>query len=81
MSACAGGSHASREGTTSFRLRRRMAAAKKPKNPDEAALRELGLSWPETTEDFPWGHRTLKVKGKDQQVRLDHKGLPVQTVL
>lgn len=41
-----------------------MAAAKKPKNPDEAALRELGLSWPETTEDFPWGHRTLKVKGK-----------------
>lgn len=41
-----------------------MAAAKKPKNPDEAALRDLGLSWPETTEDFPWGHRTLKVKGK-----------------
>jgi predicted DNA-binding protein (MmcQ/YjbR family) len=41
-----------------------MAAAKKPKNPDEATLRELGLSWPETTEDFPWGHRTLKVKGK-----------------
>lgn len=40
------------------------AAAKKPKNPDEAALRDLGLSWPETTEDFPWGHRTLKVKGK-----------------
>ena len=41
-----------------------MAASKKPKNPDEAALRELGLSFPETTEDFPWGHRTLKVKGK-----------------
>ena len=44
-----------------------MATAKKPskpKNPDEAALRELGLSWPETTEDFPWGHRTLKVRGK-----------------
>jgi predicted DNA-binding protein (MmcQ/YjbR family) len=39
-------------------------ASKKPKNPDEAALRDLGLSWPETTEDFPWGHRTLKVKGK-----------------
>jgi len=39
-------------------------AAKKPKNPDEAALRDLGLSWPETTEAFPWGHRTLKVKGK-----------------
>src|SRR5262249_12571213 len=41
-----------------------MAAKKKPKNPDEAALRDLGLSFPETTEDFPWGHRTLKVKGK-----------------
>ena len=41
-----------------------MAAGKKPKNPDEAALRDLGLSWPETTEDFPWGHRALKVKGK-----------------
>ncbi len=41
-----------------------MAANKKPKNPDEAALRELGLSFPETTEDFPWGHRALKVKGK-----------------
>jgi predicted DNA-binding protein (MmcQ/YjbR family) len=41
-----------------------MSAGKKPKNPDEAALRDLGLSWPETTEDFPWGHRTLKVKGK-----------------
>ncbi|HEY8078343.1 MAG TPA: MmcQ/YjbR family DNA-binding protein [Labilithrix sp.] len=41
-----------------------MAATKKPKNPDEAALRDLGLSFPETTEDFPWGHRTLKVKGK-----------------
>lgn len=37
-----------------------MSAGKKPKNPDEAALRDLGLSWPETTEDFPWGHRTLK---------------------
>ena len=41
-----------------------MASSKTPKNPDEAALRELGLSFPETTEDFPWGHRTLKVKGK-----------------
>lgn len=41
-----------------------MAGAKKPKNPDEARLRELGLSFPETTEDFPWGHRALKVRGK-----------------
>jgi predicted DNA-binding protein (MmcQ/YjbR family) len=30
----------------------------------EAALRELALGYPETTEDFPWGHRALKVKGK-----------------
>lgn len=30
----------------------------------EAALRELGLGWPETREDFPWGHRALKVKAK-----------------
>jgi predicted DNA-binding protein (MmcQ/YjbR family) len=30
----------------------------------EAALREIGLAFPETTEDFPWGHRALKVKGK-----------------
>jgi predicted DNA-binding protein (MmcQ/YjbR family) len=30
----------------------------------EAALRKIGLAFPETTEDFPWGHRALKVKGK-----------------
>lgn len=41
-----------------------MAARKKPSNPDEAALRKVGLAFPETTEDFPWGHRALKVKGK-----------------
>ena len=28
------------------------------------ALREQGLSYPETTEDFPWGERVLKVSGK-----------------
>jgi predicted DNA-binding protein (MmcQ/YjbR family) len=32
--------------------------------PFEMALRETGLGYPEVTEDFPWGHRTLKVKGK-----------------
>lgn len=32
--------------------------------PFEMALREVGMSYPEVTEDFPWGHRTLKVKGK-----------------
>src|SRR5215216_3588107 len=28
------------------------------------ALREQGLSYPETIEDFPWGERVLKVAGK-----------------
>ncbi|MFL5353034.1 MmcQ/YjbR family DNA-binding protein [Archangium sp.] len=32
--------------------------------PFEMALREVGMGYPEVTEDFPWGHRTLKVKGK-----------------
>ncbi|MGA9525536.1 MAG: MmcQ/YjbR family DNA-binding protein [Myxococcaceae bacterium] len=30
----------------------------------ELALRDYGLSFPEVTEEFPWGHRTLKVKKK-----------------
>jgi predicted DNA-binding protein (MmcQ/YjbR family) len=30
----------------------------------EAALRAQGLGYPEATEDFPWGHRALKVRGK-----------------
>ncbi|MBX3209788.1 MAG: MmcQ/YjbR family DNA-binding protein [Labilithrix sp.] len=41
-----------------------MPASKTPKNSDEAALRDLGLSFPEATEEFPWDHRALKVKGK-----------------
>jgi predicted DNA-binding protein (MmcQ/YjbR family) len=32
--------------------------------PFEMALREAGMAYPEVTEEFPWGHRTLKVKGK-----------------
>ncbi|QRK05017.1 MmcQ/YjbR family DNA-binding protein [Archangium violaceum] len=32
--------------------------------PFEMALRDVGMRYPEVTEDFPWGHRTLKVKGK-----------------
>ncbi len=32
--------------------------------PFELALRETGMGYPEVTEEFPWGHRTLKVKGK-----------------
>jgi predicted DNA-binding protein (MmcQ/YjbR family) len=30
----------------------------------EKALRHAGMKFPEVTEDFPWGHRALKVKGK-----------------
>jgi predicted DNA-binding protein (MmcQ/YjbR family) len=30
----------------------------------EALLRERALGFPEATEDFPWGHRALKVRGK-----------------
>ena len=30
----------------------------------EDALRKHSLSYPETTEDFPWGHSAMKVKGK-----------------
>jgi len=30
----------------------------------ELALRDHALTYPETREDFPWGHRALKVKGK-----------------
>jgi predicted DNA-binding protein (MmcQ/YjbR family) len=29
-----------------------------------SALRELALSYPETKEEFPWGHPAIKVKGK-----------------
>jgi predicted DNA-binding protein (MmcQ/YjbR family) len=30
----------------------------------ETSLRKFALAYPETTEDFPWGHSALKVKGK-----------------
>lgn len=33
-------------------------------NVHEDALRAYGLGYPGATEDFPWGHRALKVKGK-----------------
>ena len=28
------------------------------------ALRKVALSYPEAAEDFPWGERTIKVRGK-----------------
>lgn len=30
----------------------------------EERLREIALSYPETYEEFPWGHRAVKVRGK-----------------
>src|SRR5436305_9457684 len=30
----------------------------------EAALRAFAMKYPETHEDFPWGERAIKVKGK-----------------
>jgi predicted DNA-binding protein (MmcQ/YjbR family) len=35
-----------------------------PHDAAETALRAQGLAYPEATEEFPWGHRTLKVRGK-----------------
>jgi predicted DNA-binding protein (MmcQ/YjbR family) len=32
--------------------------------PAESRLREFALSFPEATEDFPWGHRAFKVNKK-----------------
>ena len=31
---------------------------------DFEALRRHGLGFPEATEDFPWGHSAIKVRGK-----------------
>lgn len=30
----------------------------------EAKLRDFALAYPEAFEEFPWGHRAMKVKGK-----------------
>ncbi|MFN2563670.1 MAG: MmcQ/YjbR family DNA-binding protein [Gemmatimonadaceae bacterium] len=30
----------------------------------ETALRDYALTFPEATEEFPWGERAIKVKGK-----------------
>ena len=39
-----------------------------PRKPDprslEGVLRAKALSYPETTEEFPWGERAIKVRGK-----------------
>jgi len=40
-----------------------MAAAAR-RNANEAVLRDAALAYPEAHEDFPWGHRAIKVRGK-----------------
>src|SRR5262249_7499323 len=35
-----------------------------PFAPTETYLRDRAMSYPEATEDFPWGHRAIKVKSK-----------------
>ena len=48
----------------------------------EDALREVMLSYPEATEDFPWDHRAGKVKGKMFLIlALEEDGLHVTTKL
>ena len=39
-----------------------------------ALLRAHGLAFPEATEDFPWGHTALKVKGKTFAWLTDEEG-------
>jgi predicted DNA-binding protein (MmcQ/YjbR family) len=41
-----------------------MAKKKNPLVGIESDLRDHALAFPETHEDFPWGERALKVKGK-----------------
>jgi predicted DNA-binding protein (MmcQ/YjbR family) len=41
-----------------------MTASPKLKHGDGKALRAAALRYPETVEDFPWGHYAFKVKGK-----------------
>lgn len=39
-------------------------SAIKPKHPLARELRKSALAFPETVEDFPWGHSAFKVAGK-----------------
>ncbi|GEN06918.1 Predicted DNA-binding protein, MmcQ/YjbR family [Myxococcus fulvus] len=48
----------------------------------EARLREVMLALPDVTEEFPWGHRTAKVRGKMFAILvLDEEGLRITTKL
>jgi predicted DNA-binding protein (MmcQ/YjbR family) len=59
------------------------ASQNNPFTATENALREVMLAYPEATEDFPWGHRTAKVKGKMFCILYldDVQGLSVTTKL
>ena len=41
-----------------------MTASVKLKNADAKALRKAALAYPDTVEDFPWGHSAFKAAGK-----------------
>ena len=46
------------------------------------AIREAALAYPETVEDFPWGHSAFKVRGKSFAfVECDGDGFRVSTKL
>jgi predicted DNA-binding protein (MmcQ/YjbR family) len=42
----------------------RMSASAPLKHPDAKALRKAALAYPDTVEDFPWGHSAFKAAGK-----------------
>lgn len=50
-------------------------ATKDPFRRAESALREHALAYPQATEDFPWGERALKVKGKVFLFMSIHEGV------
>ncbi len=41
-----------------------MSASAKLKNAHAKELRKASLGYPETVEDFPWGHSAFKIAGK-----------------
>ena len=47
----------------------------------EAALRAQGLAYPEATEEFPWGHRALKVRGRAFVFKSREEGLSLSVKL
>ncbi len=53
-----------------------MSADPPLKHADAKALRKAALAYPETVEDFPWGHHAFKVAGKKTFMFLssDEKG-------